>query len=185
MTLKISKLVKSVGPIEASLSKYRRLAKEFLEPDPEATRQSGKSRRITLNDGFKLFLGDKMVGHHGFRVAEAKTVLTELWPWFEREGLLPEKSRKHKPREKDVFWEIFIVPKTTEIGFYYKAEGTIGAMKSAKEPGFKNVMQKKIIHESPVAQRIGSAFDRDEYKVRVLRITTLSREFQIATRDLR
>ena len=72
------------------LSKIRRWTKEFLPPDPIATRRSGYKKHMSLNDAFEVILGGKLVSDFGFSFYEARQILKELKTTIVSSGLLPE-----------------------------------------------------------------------------------------------
>jgi len=76
--------------LETPLTKVRRWTKEFLSPDPKATRRSGYTREFSYNDGFFIFVGGVMVTDFGLSFEEASTMLEELKPWMLEIGLVPD-----------------------------------------------------------------------------------------------
>jgi len=76
--------------LDIPLTKIRRWTKEFLPPDPKATRRSGYTREFSNNDGFKIFLGGYLVSNLGFSFEDARKLIKFLMPWIEQNGLLPD-----------------------------------------------------------------------------------------------
>jgi len=76
--------------LDIPLTKVRRWAKEFLPPDPRATRRSGYAREFSFNDGFYLFLGGTMVSEFGWTFTEARAALALIWPWLLDHGMVPD-----------------------------------------------------------------------------------------------
>ncbi|MFC1896602.1 hypothetical protein ACFL0Q_08100 [Thermodesulfobacteriota bacterium] len=71
------------------LSKVRRWVREFFPPDPKAGRRSGYARELSLNEGFKFYLGGWLVVQ-GDTLAAARFILELVYPWMEKVGLLPQ-----------------------------------------------------------------------------------------------
>jgi hypothetical protein len=71
-------------------TKIRRWAKEFLPPDPKATLRSGFAREVSLNEGFKIYLGGHLVSHLTFSVIDARKIISDIRPWMLSKGLYPE-----------------------------------------------------------------------------------------------
>lgn len=76
--------------LEIPITKIRRYTKEFLPPDPRATRRSGYTREFSENDGFMVFIGGYLVSTLGFSYNEARRFMEPLFMWMQRIGLLPD-----------------------------------------------------------------------------------------------
>ncbi len=107
-------------------TKARRWAKEFLPPDPPRGLRSGRTRQHGLNEAFTVYLGGHLVGKMGYSVLDAKTILGDLTPWMECEGLYPEKTSKYAPKDRGeanaivVRYDIHIMPTRIPLGFCYE-----------------------------------------------------------------
>ena len=82
------------------ITKVRRWAKEFLPPDPIATRRSGYTRKMSLNAAFNVYLGGILVSLLGFSFYEGRDILEKLSPWMKKVGLLPEIPSGVKKRSR-------------------------------------------------------------------------------------
>lgn len=101
------------------ISKARRNSKEFLPPDPQASRQSGYTRTFDLNDGFRVFLGGHLVSVLGYSFEEARLILGEIWPWIKSVDLLPKNSTRPKGIDVGVVnFEVRILRRGGDF-FYY------------------------------------------------------------------
>lgn len=89
------------------LSKMRRWTKEFLPPDPRATRRSGYTRELTLNESFYVILGGGFVDEIGWTYHQARTVLGKIWPWMEKIGMVPEIPEWARREGVDAIIKIF------------------------------------------------------------------------------
>jgi hypothetical protein len=119
------------------LSKIRRYTKEFMPPDPIATRRSGYTRRFSNNDGFFIYLGGTLVMNHGFTYEAARWSLQILRPWFLNMGYVPNIPRKMIRSEV----ENKIIRQLAKYYPYSFIELTIkiGGVKDAQRPGvFRN-----------------------------------------------
>lgn len=116
-----------------SLTKVRRWTKEFLPPDPKATRRSGYTREISNNDAFFVCLGGYIVSTLGFSFYQAQAILEILKPWFFRMGLVPDanllKEREGIEKEIRRGIEIFIYssPDSDEFGILVDGVISIGS----------------------------------------------------------
>jgi len=73
------------------LTRIRRWAKEYLPPDPKATRQSGYLREYSDNDGWFLFISGIIMDATGFTFRKTQKIMNEiLKPWMFRVGLAPD-----------------------------------------------------------------------------------------------
>jgi len=121
------------------LTKVRRYANMILNPDEEATQQSGKSRKNNLREAFHIYLCAHMITKMGFTMNEVQTILKDISPWLDQKGIYPGSPRKGEPEEivyidyqpyEDGGWpvaepcyypiEIHIVRATTPSGFFYR-----------------------------------------------------------------
>jgi hypothetical protein len=92
---------KRIAESGIALSRVRRWAKEFLPPDPRATRRSGFTREYAEDDGWKVFLGGHIVGATGCSFNAARNLLDMLDPWMKRLGLFPEIPNGVMPADVD------------------------------------------------------------------------------------
>jgi len=111
------------------LTSVRRWAREFLGSDPARGMQSGKKRLHSPNGAFVIVLGGYLVTAMGFKINEVKTILRDIRPWMEREGLLPEKTREYAPkilaRKRVISHELSIMRSTTQSGFSYRVQAVV------------------------------------------------------------
>ncbi|ACL05866.1 hypothetical protein Dalk_4184 [Desulfatibacillum aliphaticivorans] len=105
--------------LDIPISKIRRWTKEFLPPDPIATRRSGYAREFSVNDGFIVFIGGHLVSKLSFSFIQAKEIIKALRPWLEGIGLVPEIPGKAKRRgiDKEITcdYEVEIKPPPVDI----------------------------------------------------------------------
>lgn len=172
-----------------SLTKVRRLAKDFLEPDPEATLQSGKARRFSENEAFDIYLGHHLITLMKFKIHEAQAILKEISPWMKKKGLYPEWERGFKPDivtmyddEHDeyggsVFPTIIQISNAnTESGFTYTALLDIET-KNIKKNG-RQYKRMEFIEETIIEPPKGKRLLVDELHVRVLYTQNLIWDFR-------
>lgn len=108
------------------ISKVRRNTKEFLPPDPQAGRRSGYSRRFKLDDAFKIFIGTHLVTILGYSFSDARTIITDIWPWAESVNLLPGKTAPLTGLDKDVInYTVRIYNDAPNGGFHYIVNGDV------------------------------------------------------------
>ena len=109
--------------LELPISKVRRNAKEFLPPDPQASRRSGYSRRFDIGEAFKVFIGTHLVSVLGYSFHDAKIIISDIWPWVESVDLLPGKLTQRLGIDKDLDnYEVRIL-KHAEKHFDYNIYG--------------------------------------------------------------
>lgn len=75
-------------------SKVRRWAKDFLPPDPRATKQSGYSRECTIKDGFYIHLLGHLISNLKFSAPEAKQVVDDVKEWLVAKELFPGENEE-------------------------------------------------------------------------------------------
>ena len=160
-----------------SQTKARRWAKEFLPADPEKGLRSGKTRRHSLNEVFTIFLGGYLVDKMGFGISVARAILKDLTPWMGREGLFPQRTSNHDPKdlgkEKVERYEIVIMPTRSPLGFCYELRGLI-----REQRGTDGIVRGKYV----VHHFFGSETDEVTPAVnhaRILNISSLLHRFQI------
>ena len=120
------------------LTKIRRYTKEVLPPDLEATQSSGKSRKLSLREAFKIYLCAHMITKMGLLMEDVKKILADLDPWLEQNGHYPDVPPPKPDEIIDVdmegfqegmasiqqpwwyFTEIRIMRANTASGFFYK-----------------------------------------------------------------
>lgn len=153
------------------LTKIRRYVKDILEPDPEATQQSGKSRTHRLNDSFKIYLTNFLVSKYGFITKNAKAILSDIDQWLDKKQIYPEYAQISDAAGwgivADVFelkdgttWpeakiprystEIKIFRANTASGFYYHAIMAI-EYKRVHKKGYSVVTTQYV--EEPIIPR--------------------------------
>lgn len=125
------------------LTKIRRYVNEILEPDPEATQQSGKSRTHRLNDSFKIYLTNFLVSRYGFTTKNARAILADIDEWLDKKQIYPEYAQISDAANWDIVADVFelkdgtlwpeakipgrysteikIFRASTKSGFYYHA----------------------------------------------------------------
>jgi hypothetical protein len=72
--------------LKINLSRWKRWSREFLPPDPLGGLQSGYARQYSMREAFQVALGGHLVGFMKFSVHQARTILTDLEPWLEKNG---------------------------------------------------------------------------------------------------
>jgi len=116
-----------------SQTKARRWAKEFLPPDPKKGLRSGKTRQHSLNSLFIVFLGGYLVNGMGFSVSATKTILTDLRPWMEREGVLPGEKANFRSKNRNSRnverYDVYIMLTGNPLAFCYECRGLIREIK--------------------------------------------------------
>ncbi len=68
--------------LDINLAKWKRWAREFLDPDPLGGYQSGFARQFSFKDAFRVFLGGHLVGALNFTIPQARQILFDLHPWL-------------------------------------------------------------------------------------------------------
>jgi hypothetical protein len=77
--------------LDIPLTRIRRWAKEYLPPDPKATRQSGYLREYSDKDGWFLYVSGMIMEATGFTFRKTQKLMEEkLKPWMLRVGLAPD-----------------------------------------------------------------------------------------------
>ena len=108
------------------ISKVRRNTKEFLPPDPQATRRSGYSRRFNLDEGYKVYIGTHLVSTLSYSFPDARTIITDIWPWAESVNLLPGRTTPRSGIDKEVTnYAVRIRSGATDGRFHYSVDGDI------------------------------------------------------------
>jgi hypothetical protein len=76
-------------------AKWKRWAREFLQPDPLGGYQSGYARQFSYRDAFRVFLGGYLVSELKYAIADARQILDDLDGWLKKHGLyaLPNQQR--------------------------------------------------------------------------------------------
>jgi len=135
--MKLSFSNRQIAPVlNETQTKARRWAKEFLPPDPNKGLRSGKTRRHSLNEVFRVYLGGYLVSKMAFSVLEAKTILKDLAVWMEGEGLYPEKTSKYAPKDHGgenlgiSKYDIHIMLTSIPLAFCYECRGLIREQRS-------------------------------------------------------
>ena len=125
------------------LTKIRRYANTILDPDEEATRQSGKSRRHSKREALQIYLCGHMIAKMGLTMNEAKVILQDLSPWLELNGLYPD-SPKGEP--DDIFYADSFNDQLKEVSaefdWYYPID--IQIMRANTPSGFYYITIKEI-----------------------------------------
>lgn len=110
----------------ASLPKIKRFARDFLGPDPAATRQSGRAREYSEEDGFIIYLGEHLVSVLKYTTPEAKQIIGDLKPWLVSRGLFPNSSPATDQIDFMIDdYDIEIWPAKRSNSFFYEAKGFI------------------------------------------------------------
>ena len=107
------------------LYRFRRWTKELLPPDPVATRRGGVARQLTLNEGFRVYLGGLMVGSDpSFTFRIIRLLMNPIWAVLELHNVLPEISKNAVRAGIDLsvqWWErieIAILPNSGRDSYY-------------------------------------------------------------------
>lgn len=116
-----------------NLAKIRRWAREFLSPDPKATRQSGYTRELTNEEAFDIFLGGHLVNVLGFLVYEARGIIKDLKPLLKSKGLYPDKSLDELLKKINHEYKIRIMRSQEDNGFHYEIREQLEWQVSIKE----------------------------------------------------
>jgi hypothetical protein len=132
-------------------TKAKRYTREFLGPDPEATIQSGRTRSLTLQQTFFVYIGSHLVSDHNFTVYEAKIIIGDLKPWLIEFGLFPGDDNKFLQTFSEIkSWKVLIYRTDKPFEFAYLAEGVMSLDKvgSMAIGAYKNiaVQTKKFVH---------------------------------------
>ncbi len=70
-----------------NLAKWKRWAREFLDPDPLGGFQSGYARQFSNKDAFRVFLGGFLVSEMKFSIPQARQILSDLHHWLTQHHL--------------------------------------------------------------------------------------------------
>ena len=168
--------------LDISLTKVRRLAKDFLPPDPGATLQSGKARKHYKNEAFEIYLAHHLITEMKFKIAEARAILTDISPWARNAGQYPE----HEPEialdeyiheEYGFFYPaiVHIMTANTDSGFFYKAHKIVSEKKINRDG--KTVTKVEFIEEQVIEPPRGKKLLTDEFNVRILDLGKLCGRF--------
>jgi hypothetical protein len=176
------------------LPKARQLAKDFLLPDPEATRQSGKARSIDRNEAFEMYLGHHLVTEMGFGIKHAKVIHKDIGPYLRRKGIYPIQGSDFDPDEmidlpvmlddgKEDSVEvpyiydtiIHIMNANTESGFYYRAIRAFS--RGEKKSGGLKFIRTEFLEEDIVEGPLGKKLLLDELNIRILNLNKLRSDF--------
>ena len=87
------------------LTKIRRYSGTILDPDEEATRQSGKSRKLSKKEAFLIYLCAHLVTKMGMVMDEAEAIIHDISPWLEANGFFPDSP---KGKQDDTFYYDYI-----------------------------------------------------------------------------
>jgi hypothetical protein len=112
--------------LDIPLTKTRRWTKEFLPPDPLATRRSGYTRQFSENDGFMVYVSGYLVSELGFSFAVARGIMKELSPWIYKIGLLPDipSSVKRLGIDRKInHYEVHFLPMDNNTGWSHEIVG--------------------------------------------------------------
>jgi hypothetical protein len=72
--------------LDINLSKWKRWSRDFLPPDPLGGMQSGFARQYSPDGAFTVYFGGHLVADLKFTIPEAKQIVTDLHPWFSKNG---------------------------------------------------------------------------------------------------
>jgi len=124
--------------LDIPLTKIRRWTKEFLPPDPMATRRSGYTRNFSDNDGFMVYVSGYLVSNLDFSFASARDIMKELSSWIYKIGLLPDipsSAKKSGIDRKIQDYEVSFFPLEKNVGWSYYiigvAKETLSELKDA------------------------------------------------------
>ncbi len=70
--------------LDLNLAKWKRWAREFLDPDPLGGYQSGFARQFSFKEAFRVYLGGHLVGALGLTIPQARQILSGLHPWMKK-----------------------------------------------------------------------------------------------------
>jgi hypothetical protein len=171
--------------LDIPLSKIRRWTKEFLPPDPLATRRSGYTRKFTENDGFIVYVSGFLVSNLDFSFASARDIMKELSSWIYKIGLLPNIPSSAKrlgvdskiqdyevnffPLEKNVGWSYYIVgvlkdtlleSKDTMGREYFKGQRDYVAYQISESTTYDYKSSRRIDKKLPISELLYNFLDR-------------------------
>jgi hypothetical protein len=182
-----SRLSKKLG---ISLTKVRRLAKDFLPPDPEATRQSGKTRKYGKNEAFDIYLGHHLITRMKFRTDEAKAIHKDISPWMHKAGIYPETGPDFEPDDWIDYEKtdgnvedipivyptiIYIMVANTESGFFYEITKIVD--EKSKKLGGKTFYTRTFVKDLIVPPPKNRELVKDDLNLRVLNLAKLRDDF--------
>jgi hypothetical protein len=74
------------------LATWKRWSREFLPPDRKARMRSGRTRLLSLDQAFQVFLGAHLVSFLRYSIPEARDIMAGLKTWFLKNGIFPGAS---------------------------------------------------------------------------------------------
>lgn len=157
-----------------SLPTTRRFTNHFVGGDPRAPLQGGKSRFVSLNKGFKIFIGARLVAEMRYTMDEAKTIIDNLYPWLEQKGLLPVSEYRAKGSEK--FYEILIFCGIVSGTFHLIAKGLIGRKEQKPIDGVKTIDERHSL-EDITLDNSGAWLAHDDSHCSILNLRRLLQVF--------
>ena len=171
------------------LSKVRRNVKEFLPPDPVATRRSGYSRSFSTNDAFMVFLGTHLVSVLGYSFYDAKQIIQELWPWAESVALLPQGNTCRTGIDKNISsYEVRIIYDNIHGGYYYQVLGYLNKSTKSFDDDIRGRCAEVTsrVYSYDIAPRGNRAFNlvgSELLSAKILRFQTLVTIFMVTLDD--
>jgi len=104
-------------------ARWKRWCREFLGHDPAAGLQSGKARKLNLENAFIVLLGGHLVSGLKFTIPDAKTIIQDILDWLRLRALMPGNEYNNSGGEKPIEWEIRIERRSN--GFAYQMKGVL------------------------------------------------------------
>ena len=171
--------------LDIPLSKIRRWTKEFLPPDPLATRRSGYTRKFSENDGFMVYVSGYLVSNLDFSFASTRDIMKELSSWIYKIGLLPDIPSSAKklgvdrkiqdyevnffPLEKNVGWSYYIIGIVKETlseskdamgREYFKGQRDYVAYQISESTTYDYKSSRRIDKKLPISELLYNFLDR-------------------------
>lgn len=165
--------------------KAKRYTREFLDPDPSATLQSGHARSLDTSEVYTIFLAYHLVSKHKFSIPETKKIMRDLKSWLVKRNLFPGaegSAESEKPKVRS--WKITIQRTDKFCQFNYMAEGLIQQEPHGKYTAGNNtslrIWRKEIVQFPILPDDVPEGrYMIDEFNLQVLRISYLSEIFKL------
>ena len=121
----------------------KRWNRQFLTPDPNAGRQSGRARVFTPDECLILYLAGYLLRNEGYGNSDTGQILSDVTPWLLARKLMPSRIGPKGLSKKD-FHELFIQKRKGEDFFRYDTKKILTRDVVLKK-GSKTTIQENFI----------------------------------------